>query len=242
MIVAEVSMRKPKLIFFLLIFFLLKSQSGLAIERDYRFCRQTIESVAKEFEIPFHFQPNTDILQGHNGTRDSGSKTYIKRIALGTENPSGTSLKLTEKDGILAEYEIVQKDKCLSGFTGWSCRDTKLHFEVTVDPVTSKCAFKSMTVKQSGSEAETIHRTLMNTRICDALRGLNQDELNGFQTSKENENGKWKARYGLIMQGGKRSRQKDGIAIKHFQNKCGEWIEDYGKQKGPAKPGHETTT
>jgi hypothetical protein len=236
-------MKKLQISFILLMSLALKTQSAAAIERDFKFCRQTIEKIAEEMKVPLQFDGNQDILKGHTEPIKPGSKTYVKKLSLGAENPSALSLTVIEKDGLVAEYEVLQKDQCKADFAGFSCRSTQLNFEVSVDPVSNKCALKSVTHRQYGKGAETIYRTIMNSQICETLRGLDEDGLIAFQVAPQNANGKWKTQYGLKMQGGKRSQQKDGIAIKHLQNRCGDFVEGYKNKKGPAaRPSPGSTT
>jgi hypothetical protein len=245
----EVHMKKPVLVSFSILFCL--STQAAEVERDYKFCREAITNLAQGklanrnrngYQIPFEFKAGTDAMAEGNESPTLNPKVYKKSVPAPVKDglPETVTLKTTQKDGIVAKYEIEHLDNCeksMLGFAEPNCRKKQLVFDVEVNPVTNVCYFKSITYKEFQNGVSNTSHPIMNEKICDYLdthRGdKTKDIVSKFLEDPENQDGKWIKRFQLDFQAGKTGASSEGRRIRNLDANCNSYVQGYGQAGGP---------
>jgi len=228
--------------------FICLSAQAVEVQRDYKFCRQAIERIARGnpndqnnadsrnnkvgYEIPFDFIKDTDAMVGGKESPSKNPKVY-ERILPGEEGlEPKVTLKTTVKDGILAQYEIEHLDQCKKAmFGGPDCRKRQLIFNVEVHPITNVCYFKDITFYNTEGGVKNITYSIMTEKVCDYLQTHQGEPGNTieakFESDPENKDGKWKERFNLKYYNGKTGSSKLGRMVRDLNTRCNSYVQGY---------------
>ncbi|MGZ5279379.1 MAG: hypothetical protein ACXWC9_05530 [Pseudobdellovibrionaceae bacterium] len=226
------------------------SAQAVDVKRDYKFCREAIEKIARGnpethgrpdprdrsfgYKIPFDFAKNSDAMANGKESPTVNPKIFERSIEVLGGMPEKVTLKTTMKEGILAQYEIQHLDECERSMMGMGepkCRLKRLVFNVDVDPVTNVCYFKDITYSEN--DGTVVNRPIMNEAICKNFmnypkRGLADD----FLSDPENEKGKWMTRFKLPFRDTKKGLMKPGQLIGQLDANCTAYVEIYNRRGG----------
>jgi len=239
----DFKMKNILLVSLSLSYFICLSAQAVEVQRDYKFCRNAIELIARGNpdiqgstgkQIPFDFIRDTDKMANGKPGITAEPKTYERVIPMQGGLPEKVTLKTTMKDGILAQYEIQHLNECKEAMMGLKepkCRLKKLVFNVDVNPVTNVCYFKDITYSED--DAKVINHPIMNEAICkNFLNYPNRGLADDFLAKSENENDKWMTRFKMPFRDTKKGLMVPSMLIGKLDANCNAYVQGYNRRGG----------